>query len=77
MKHLKCSCVIIFKRILIRSHFKIPLGLEEIHHEVELGVVIGSLCKRVSKEQSMIHVAGYVLALDMTAREFQVNLCLN
>jgi len=56
MKHIKWSCVIIFKRILIRLHFKIPLGLEEIHHEVELGVVIRSLCKRVSKEQYLLWI---------------------
>lgn len=35
---------------------------------VELGVVIGQDCKNVSAAEAMKHVAGYVLALDMTAR---------
>ena len=42
-------------------------------HEVELGVVIGSTCRQVSRAQAMQHVAGYTVALDMTLRgtEFQ------
>ena len=42
-------------------------------HEVELGVVIGSRCRQVRKEDAMAHVAGYTVALDMTLRgtEFQ------
>ena len=42
-------------------------------HEVELGVVIGSTCRQVAKEQAMQHVAAYTIALDMTLRgtEFQ------
>ena len=42
-------------------------------HEIELGVVIGSTCHLVSREQAMAHVAGYTVALDMTLRgtEFQ------
>jgi len=42
-------------------------------HEVELGVVIGSVCRQVSRADAMAHVAGYAVALDMTLRgtEFQ------
>jgi 2-keto-4-pentenoate hydratase/2-oxohepta-3-ene-1,7-dioic acid hydratase in catechol pathway len=42
-------------------------------HEVELGVVIGTECRQVPREQAMAHVAGYSVALDMTLRgaEFQ------
>jgi 2-keto-4-pentenoate hydratase/2-oxohepta-3-ene-1,7-dioic acid hydratase in catechol pathway len=42
-------------------------------HEVELGVVIGSVCRQVPRAQAMAHVAGYAVALDMTLRgtEFQ------
>lgn len=42
-------------------------------HEVELGVVIGSRCNQVRREEAMQHVAGYCVALDMTLRgpEFQ------
>lgn len=50
---------------------KIPLGCSSLHHEVELGVVIGSKCKDTNPEDVMKHVGGYVLALDMTARDFQ------
>jgi len=42
-------------------------------HEVELGVVIGSQCRQVTRAQAMAHVAGYAVAWDMTVRgtEFQ------
>ena len=42
-------------------------------HEVELGVVIGSVCRQVQRADAMAHVAGYAVALDMTLRgtEFQ------
>ena len=42
-------------------------------HEVELGVVIGSTCRQVRREDALGHVAGYAVALDMTLRgtEFQ------
>jgi len=51
---------------------QIPLGCDEIHHELELGVVIGQKGSRIEEEKAMKHVGGYVLALDMTARDFQV-----
>jgi len=50
---------------------EIPLGCEEIHHEIELGVVIRERCSRVGIDQAMHFVGGYCLALDMTARDFQ------
>ena len=56
------------------SPIEIPLGCQEVHHEIELGVVIGSKCHRVDKDKCMQHVGGYVLALDMTARDFQNGL---
>jgi acylpyruvate hydrolase len=43
----------------------------EIHHEVELGVVIGSITKNVSEEEAFNHVAGFFLGLDMTDRNLQ------
>ena len=51
---------------------EIPLGCNDLHHEIELGVIINKTCKRVSKEDAMNFVGGYCLALDMTARDFQV-----
>lgn len=49
----------------------IPEGCSEMHHEVELGVVIGIPGKKIPQNVAMDHVAGYVLALDMTARDWQ------
>ena len=42
-----------------------------LHHEVELGVVIGERCKNVLQEKALDYVLGYVLALDITARDIQ------
>lgn len=42
-----------------------------MHHEVELAVVIGTKGSRIPEESSMDYVDGYMLALDMTARDFQ------
>ncbi|PRP76522.1 hypothetical protein PROFUN_15096 [Planoprotostelium fungivorum] len=44
----------------------------DVHHEVELAVIIGSTAKRVKAAEAMNHVAGYAVALDMTARNFQM-----
>jgi 2-keto-4-pentenoate hydratase/2-oxohepta-3-ene-1,7-dioic acid hydratase in catechol pathway len=37
-------------------------------HELELGVIIGKPCHKVSAADAMAHVAGYSVALDMTVR---------
>lgn len=42
-----------------------------LHHEVELGVVIGKRCKNVSQKEALDYVLGYCLALDITARDIQ------
>ena len=43
----------------------------ELHHEVELGVVIGKTGVAISETNAVDHVGGYALALDMTARDIQ------
>lgn len=43
----------------------------DLHHEVELGVIIGKEARNVSKMAAMNYVGGYCLALDMTARNIQ------
>ncbi|KAI9223986.1 hypothetical protein BC828DRAFT_374576 [Blastocladiella britannica] len=43
----------------------------DVHHEVELGVVIGKPARRVSEANAMGHVQGYALAIDLTARDLQ------
>nr|ACO11507.1 Fumarylacetoacetate hydrolase domain-containing protein 1 homolog [Caligus rogercresseyi] len=53
------------------EHIEIPLGCTEIHHEIELGVIIKETCSRVSETEALSVVGGYVLALDMTCRDFQ------
>jgi len=51
----------------------IPRGCDELHHEVELGVIIGKEGSEIPSELvfSDGYIAGYCLALDMTARDFQ------
>lgn len=48
----------------------LPKGAD-VHHEVELGVVIGTGCKKVSESAALQHIGGFCLALDLTARNLQ------
>merc|ERR1712200_10053 len=50
---------------------EIPLGCSELHHEIELGAIVGKRCKMIKESEAMSYVGGYCLALDMTARDFQ------
>lgn len=50
---------------------QLPPGCDQLHHEVELGVVIGKTGVAISETNAMDHVGGYALALDMTARDIQ------
>jgi len=49
----------------------IPEGCKNLHHEVELGVIIGKTASRIKKEDAFSYVGGYTIALDMTARDLQ------
>jgi len=49
----------------------IPKVSNCLHHEVELGVVIGKKCKNVKERDAMQYVLGYLLGLDITARDIQ------
>ncbi len=51
----------------------IPLGTEgeQFDYEVELGVVIGSRCKNVLKEDALNYVLGYCVANDLSCRDLQ------
>jgi len=51
--------------------FQLPQGASEIHHEVELGLVIGHRTHCISPSVATDHIGGYVLALDMTDRQAQ------
>lgn len=50
---------------------QVPPGCTSLHHEVELGLVIGKTAKSVPESEAMNYIGGYCLALDMTARDFQ------
>ncbi len=51
----------------------IPLGTEgeQFDYEVELGIVMGSTCKNVLKEDALSHVLGYCVANDLSCRDLQ------
>ncbi|KAN0037358.1 hypothetical protein ACTFIV_002703 [Dictyostelium citrinum] len=50
---------------------EIPSESSDIHHEVELGVVIGKKGRDIDLNSAMDYVSGYTLALDMTSRDQQ------
>ena len=50
---------------------QIPSYVTNVHHEIELGVVIGKKGKDIPIDKWETFVAGYVLGLDMTARDLQ------
>jgi 2-keto-4-pentenoate hydratase/2-oxohepta-3-ene-1,7-dioic acid hydratase in catechol pathway len=49
----------------------LPKESERVEHEAELGVVIGSRVRRVSRENAMKAVYGYTCVFDVTARDLQ------
>ncbi len=48
-----------------------PPGAEKVDWEVELAVVIGRPARRVAVERAMEHIAGYMVANDVSERDFQ------
>lgn len=51
----------------------LPMGSVALDYEVELGIVIGSTARRVPRAQALQHVAGYVLANDVSERDWQLH----
>jgi len=49
----------------------LPPWTDDVHHEVELALVIGERCKDLRPEDCDRVIAGYCLALDLTARDVQ------
>jgi len=49
----------------------IPRESKEVHHEVELAVIIGKEGRFIPKEHAMEHVLGYAILIDVTARDIQ------
>jgi 2-keto-4-pentenoate hydratase/2-oxohepta-3-ene-1,7-dioic acid hydratase in catechol pathway len=48
-----------------------PEGTRALDLEVELGVVIGTVARRVQRADALAHVAGYVVVNDVSARDWQ------
>jgi len=49
----------------------IPDLSHDIHHEVELGIVMGNKCRQIHEKDTLKYVFGYLVALDITARDIQ------
>ena len=49
----------------------IPAMSADVHHEVELVVLVGKKGKHIPEQEAMSYVAGYAVGLDMTARDLQ------
>lgn len=64
---LKPSSSVIFNE----NSIIIPSKSKCIHHEVELGVVIGKKCKDINQKYAENYILGYLLVLDITARDIQ------
>ncbi|MCS7100548.1 MAG: fumarylacetoacetate hydrolase family protein, partial [Burkholderiaceae bacterium] len=50
----------------------LPKGSKKTDWEVELGVVIGTRARYVSRREALAHVAGYCVVNDVSEREFQL-----
>lgn len=48
-----------------------PRGYERVDFEGELGVVIGTRCRRVRAAEALKYVAGYTIVNDVTVRDLQ------
>lgn len=49
----------------------LPELSKEVHHEIELAVIIGKEGKHIPRESALDHVLGYAAFLDLTARDIQ------
>ncbi len=51
----------------------VPPFSKELHHEVEMVVLIGKNGRSITRDKSFDHVAGYAVGLDMTLRDVQAD----
>lgn len=49
-----------------------PPETKKLDYEVELGVVIGRRCRRITESQVKDHIAGYMTVNEMSARDIQL-----
>jgi acylpyruvate hydrolase len=54
-----------------RARLSVPTSFGELHHEIELAVLIGRRGRAISRAEAVHYVAGYGVALDLTLRELQ------
>lgn len=64
---LKPASAVIFSGETIRY----PSQSQCVHHEVEVGVVIGKKARFISVEKALDVIDGYLVGLDITARDIQ------
>jgi 5-carboxymethyl-2-hydroxymuconate isomerase len=50
---------------------RLPEGTADVHHEVEMVVVIGKSGRAIAEAAAFEHVLGYAVGLDLTARDVQ------
>jgi 2-keto-4-pentenoate hydratase/2-oxohepta-3-ene-1,7-dioic acid hydratase in catechol pathway len=50
----------------------LPKGSKKTDWECELGIVIGTLARNVSKKDALAHVAGYTIVNDVSERQWQL-----
>ena len=53
------------------GNVRFPSYSNEMHHEVEMVVLVGKDGKNIPKESADEHIAGYGIGLDMTLRDIQ------
>jgi 2-keto-4-pentenoate hydratase/2-oxohepta-3-ene-1,7-dioic acid hydratase in catechol pathway len=51
----------------------IPSQSQDVHHEIELALVIGKQGKGIPREEAQDYIAGSAVALDLTMRDLQAN----
>lgn len=57
--------------LVVNADFPFPKQSQDVHHEVEMVVVIGKGGQSISVEKALDHVVGYAVGLDMTCRDLQ------
>lgn len=53
------------------GEFPYPSGTDDVHHEMELVVALGSGGRDIAEADALSHVFGYAAGLDMTRRDLQ------
>lgn len=57
--------------LVVNANFPFPKQSQDVHHEVEMVVVIGKGGQGIAVDDALDHVIGYAVGLDMTCRDLQ------